>query len=259
MDQNNQQPGAPIVPSPPSVPPVSSMPPAAPGQGVPPVAPKSQKKVIIIIIIVSVFVFLAIAGVAVAFSMNAQSQLQKKAKESLQAAIERESRKDNASNNSADADKAKDNNEYKVPSNCVSANDLRQGFDYLKNSKYLEDSPNTNYLVGDTIFFEAGATSLNYGDVSISRLDELANFYKNNKGKQFVYRLKSSVYEGVGAEVGSEKALAIARANKIENELISRGVPKDRIVIDESTSGTTDPDTVRNVNISIEKSGECAI
>lgn len=79
------------------------------------------------------------------------------------------------------------------------------------------------------MFFKPDSTN---EDSFLSFYDDLADFAEKNKDKQWKFRLEGSTY-GSDTAAAVSKQLADERANKVRSQLESRGVPADRIVIDE--------------------------
>lgn len=69
--------------------------------------------------------------------------------------------------------------------------------------------------------------------------DDWADFAKHNADKQWKFRLEGSTY-GPDAGTAASKQLASARSQKVKAQLVSRGVPEDRIIIDPSHNYDTE-------------------
>lgn len=142
-----------------------------------------------------------------------------------------------------------------IAATCISPDDMTAGFDDYPDTD--EDSFNSmNFLVIENIFFLADSAEYEYPDIAAKRLDGLARFYKNNSQKQFMYELSGSTYESSASDAGS--VLASERVEKVKQELLSRGVPEDRLSIGEARF-SANHESSRNVDITLKKSGNCTV
>lgn len=135
---------------------------------------------------------------------------------------------------------------------CVTVGDLKDFFDVEIPAVNLEES---TYLNGITVFFEADSSVYSYADQTLEHYDKYAGFYTTYNKKNFNYYLRASTYESAASETGQK--VAQERADKVKSELVSRGVPAERIIIDESTVSTYDPESMRNVSIDLRNSETC--
>ncbi len=80
----------------------------------------------------------------------------------------------------------------------------------------------------DDMFFKPDTTN---EDSFLDVYDDWADFAKHNENKQWKFRLEGTTYGADNATPAAQK-LANARSEKVKAELIKRGVPEDRIIID---------------------------
>lgn len=200
--------------------------------------PQKSHLGLIIGIIIGIFVLIALAGVVYGVVNSANNKAKQLAAE------QQETKNDQISNGK---------NSTTPKTGCVNANDLRDYFDLNVTTSDLED---TTYLNGMTIFFEADSSSVySFPEQVPKDYDEFANFYTIYGAKTFNYHLRASTYESTTSNTGQK--IAEERANKVKNELISRGVPADRIIIEEPTVSTYDPEAMRNVALDLRNSNAC--
>ena len=216
------------------------VPPAGPpqaGPAQPPQAPQKKHTGLIIGIIVAVVVLLVggIIGTVVAFR-SIQDKATQLVKETAKTTEESES-------------------SVQVAANCVTPSDLTAGFDYYPDTG-IDSFNGTNYLIGDNVFFLPDSTTYEFPDQDVERFDTLAQFYKNNSKKQFIFELSGSTHEDSTSDAGA--VLAAQRVEKVKQELVSRGVPADRFI---TAAARTDADSEasRNVGLVLMKSGSCAM
>lgn len=224
------------------------VPPAGPpqaGPAQPPQAPQKKHTGLIIGIIVAVVVLLVggIIGTVVAFR-----SIQSKA---TQLVKERES---SASKEKANTTEQNEST-MQVAAHCIAPSDLTAGLDYYPDMG-IDSFNGTNYLIADNVFFLPDSTAYEFPDQDVERFDTLAQFYKNNSKKQFVFELSGSTHENSTSDAGA--ILATQRVEKVKQELVSRGVPVDRFITAEARMDA-DSEASRNVGITLMKSGSCAI
>ena len=80
----------------------------------------------------------------------------------------------------------------------------------------------------DHMFFKPDSTT---EDIDLSAYDDWADFATHAKDKQWKFRLNGSVY-GSDAQTAASQKLANDRAERVHSQLVSRGVPETRFVID---------------------------
>lgn len=206
-----------------------------------PVMPQPQKSNtgLIIGIVAGVVVLLAVVGLIAAFYMGVFGK-----------ATQNSQKNQPTSQNTSTTTTTKSTADT---SSCVTAADLEKAFKVQTDQK---DFDSMNYLYGTSIFFEADSTADSFPDQVGEEYDKFAQFYKDNSTKQFAIHLTASTYEASTSDAGTK--LATERVNKVKDALTSRGVPSDRIVIETPRVSTYDPESTRNVDVSMEKSGSCA-
>ena len=216
------------------------VPPAGPPQAgptQPPQAPRKKHTGLIIGIVIAVVVLLAggIIGTVVALR-GIQDKATQLVKETAKTTEESES-------------------SVQVAANCVTPSDLTAGFDYYPDMG-IDSFNGTNYLIGNNVFFLPDSTTYEFPDQDVERFDTLAQFYKNNSKKQFIFELSGSTHEDSTSDAGA--VLAAQRVEKVKQELVSRGVPADRFI---TAAARTDADSEasRNVGLVLMKSGSCAM
>ncbi len=216
------------------------VPPAGPPQAgptQPPQAPRKKHTGLIIGIVIAVVVLLAggIIGTVVALR-GIQDKATQLVKETAKTTEESES-------------------SVQVAANCVTPSDLTAGFDYYPDMS-IDSFNGTNYLIGDNVFFLPDSTTYEFPDQDVERFDTLAQFYKNNSKKQFIFELSGSTHEDSTSDAGA--VLAAQRVEKVKQELVSRGVPADRFI---TAAARTDADSEasRNVGLVLMNSGSCAM
>ena len=216
------------------------VPPAGPPQAgptQPQQAPRKKHTGLIIGIVIAVVVLLAggIIGTVVALR-GIQDKATQLVKETAKTTEESES-------------------SVQVAANCVTPSDLTAGFDYYPDMG-IDSFNGTNYLIGNNVFFLPDSTTYEYPDQDVERFDTLAQFYKNNSKKQFIFELSGSTHEDSTSDAGA--VLAAQRVEKVKQELVSRGVPADRFI---TAAARTDADSEasRNVGLVLMKSGSCAM
>jgi len=85
----------------------------------------------------------------------------------------------------------------------------------------------TDNYTGD-MFFKPNTTQ---EDSLMSVYDDWADFYTHNSTKQWKFRLEGSTY-GSDSGTPASQQLANARSQEVQAQLVKRGVPADRIIID---------------------------
>lgn len=93
-------------------------------------------------------------------------------------------------------------------------------------STYDPAAYTSNYTAD--MFFKPDSTT---EDSLLSVYDDWADFAKHTADKQWKFRLEGSTY-GSDAGTAASKQLAQARTDKVKSQLISRGVPANRIVVE---------------------------
>lgn len=143
------------------------------------------------------------------------------------------------------------------PSRCVVFNDI--GKDTLDSMGLWDNEEEFNslesdHIYTDTIFFNPDSVSYQYPDITGESMDKIARFSKKTQNKDFIIKIKGSTF----GEQPSDGATALAsqRSVMVKNELISRGVPADKIVVQEPETSIYE-ETARNAYINILHSGVC--
>lgn len=80
----------------------------------------------------------------------------------------------------------------------------------------------------DDMFFKPDSTN---EDSFLSVYDDWADFAKHNENKQWKFRLEGTTYGSDHATAAAQK-LANDRSAKVKAELVKRGVPAERVIID---------------------------
>jgi outer membrane protein OmpA-like peptidoglycan-associated protein len=109
----------------------------------------------------------------------------------------------------------------------------------------------------DMLFFEPDSTVIGYEPALTELADHTAKFYKALPDKNYKFQIIGSVNESSSTEAG--KTLALQRAEKIKNAMVSAGVPESKIFMDSPKNETsaTDPEIYRRVDINIQSAAEC--
>ena len=109
----------------------------------------------------------------------------------------------------------------------------------------------------ETYFFQPDSTTYQYKEITEESLQEIADFYGNNKTKQFTINLSGKVYENGTTDSGL--ALSNQRAQKIKDELVARGVSSSLIIIDapQEASATYGDGSERNVDLIVTSPASC--
>ncbi len=137
-----------------------------------------------------------------------------------------------ATSNSTEADTTADTEKTASTLACLTQDDYKW-FEYNKQPSTVtfDDTYDpvkiTLNKTGD-MFFKPDTTN---EDSFTSVYDDWADFAKHNENKQWKFRLQGSTF-GSDATQASGKKLANERSEKVKTELVKRGVPADRIVID---------------------------
>lgn len=113
--------------------------------------------------------------------------------------------------------------------------------------------------VGDTYFFQPDSTTYTYPDQTAKYTQQVADWFANNKTKNFTIRLSGKVHESGTTQSGI--TLSNQRAQKIKDELVSKGVTASMIVIDppQESSATYNDGSERNVDLSLLSPKGCEV
>lgn len=139
-------------------------------------------------------------------------------------------------------------------SGCVSAVDLQKGFEYLGDDA-IENFSEINDMTSSYIFFEPGTSKSRFEETNKSAYDLMANFYKNHTRQKFVYNIIASTTKKELSE--ADKKLADSRSKTVRDELLGRGLPQERVTVNEVHLGVANPELDNNITITLSKSGEC--
>jgi outer membrane protein OmpA-like peptidoglycan-associated protein len=150
------------------------------------------------------------------------------------------------------ADTSKDDSPSPAPAktaSCLTLSDLKSlsytGIDSLATKQTLE-----------SFYFLADSTAYESASLSSSSLKSVAKLYSTFSAKTFSLSVRGAVNEATASAGGSQ--LATDRANKVKADLVSLGVPADRITIDAPEAGTMDNQTVyRTVTLFVFAPSDC--
>lgn len=112
------------------------------------------------------------------------------------------------------------------PSSCLTRSDL----DHIDSTSIY-----ARYIRGATMIFLPQTTDYKTARGGGLLLDRMASFYENANAKDFVFELRGYMQtSGLSEdERESREDLFQQRATKLQQDLVQRGVPLDRILIDE--------------------------
>ncbi len=161
----------------------------------------------------------------------------------------------NTKTSSTDTTKKDETTQTTAATTCLTVADLK-----ASDITYI-DTESLNAYIGtpgylETLFFNPDSTDYTYDDGG-QDFDKIAKIYKDHPTKRYTFHLVASVHESASTAAGA--ALANQRAEKVKNELVSRGVPAERIeVMPTETSNYTDaPEIDRNIEIKLSLPADC--
>ncbi len=213
---------------------------------------KKSTKIIIASVVAAVVLLLVIVLAAVALS--GYVGVQNKAKQE-----QVQSTKTTDSKTKKPGAPANDNSGISLrdPSRCVVFNDI--GKDTLDSMGLWDNeeefsSLESDHIYTDTIFFNPNSVSYESPESTEESITKIVRFSKKTQNKDFIIKIKGSTF----GEQPSDEATALAnqRSVMVKNELISRGVPADKIVVQEPEMSIYE-ETARNAYINILHSGVC--
>lgn len=140
---------------------------------------------------------------------------------------------DNGSSKKKDSDTSP--TPTKTAAKCLTSADFRRsGYTHVKDGYFVLENGKFDFR---SIFFKPDSTAYEY-ETSNVEMAKLGLLYKFNTDKQFSIELVGQTYEANKSSEGTK--LALERANRIKRELISQGIPEDRIVVSEPTIANHD-------------------
>ena len=151
----------------------------------------------------------------------------------------------------------KKQNLAKSNSKCLTSADFRKaGYDYMKDGSFTLNNGKYNFK---NVFFNADSTQYTYEGVAVDELAKLGSLYKSNIQKEFSIELVGQTYESSKTSVGTK--LAMERADKVKQGLVSQGFPENKIIISEpkvANHDSSDDTADRNVTIYLVVPQECS-
>lgn len=151
----------------------------------------------------------------------------------------------------------KEQNLAKSNSKCLTSADFRKaGYDYMKDGYFTLSDGKYNFK---NVFFNADSTQYTYEEIAVDELAKLGSLYKSNSQKEFSIELVGQTYESSKTSAGTK--LAMERADKVKQGLVSQGFPESKIIISEpkiANHDNNDDTADRNVTIYIVAPQECS-
>ena len=134
---------------------------------------------------------------------------------------------------------------------CLTSADFRRsGYTHVKDGYFVLENGKFNFR---SILFKPDSTQYQRGTSNVE-MAKLGVLYKFNTDKRFSIEL-------VPNETGEDSKLALERADKIKRDLVSNGIPEDKITVSEPTVANHDNsnDTAdRNVTIYFVAPQKCS-
>lgn len=125
-------------------------------------------------------------------------------------------------------------------SNCLTVDDLKSNgvtfIDTLGEKTYFSD-----------LFFNADSTTYRSDSIAATELGKVADLYKKTSSKNYGFAVQGSVYESASTSSGVQ--LAKSRSQKVKDQLVSLGIPADKITVMEPTNGAFDAEATRNITV----------
>lgn len=151
----------------------------------------------------------------------------------------------------------KKQNLAKSNSKCLTSADFRKaGYDYMKDGYFTLSDGKYNFK---NVFFNADSTQYTYEGIAVDELAKLGSLYKSNSQKEFSIELVGQTYESSKTSAGTK--LAMERADKVKQGLVSQGFPENKIIISEpkiASHDNSDDTADRNVTIYLVVPQECS-
>ncbi|MCP9453798.1 MAG: hypothetical protein NNC24_00305 [Candidatus Nanosynbacter sp. P11B_S7_bin.28.1] len=151
----------------------------------------------------------------------------------------------------------KKQNLAKSNSKCLTSADFRKaGYSHMKEGLFVLNDGKYNL---ENIFFNADSSQYTYEGVTIDKLGKLGSLYKSNSQKEFSIELVGQTYESSKTSAGTK--LAMERADKVKQGLVSQGFPENKIIISEpkiANHDSSDDTADRNVTIYLVVPQECS-
>lgn len=151
----------------------------------------------------------------------------------------------------------KKQNLAKSDSKCLTSADFRKaGYDYMKDGSFTLSNGKYNFK---NVFFNADSTQYTYEGIVVDELAKLGSLYKSNSQKEFSIELVGQTYESSKTSAGTK--LAMERADKVKQGLVSQGFPESKIIISEpkiANHDNSDDTADRNVTIYLVVPQECS-
>ena len=151
----------------------------------------------------------------------------------------------------------KKQNLAKSDSKCLTSADFRKaGYDYMKDGSFTLSDGKYNFK---NVFFNADSTQYTYEGIAVDELAKLGSLYKSNSKKEPPTELVGQTYESSKTSAGTK--LAMERADKVKQGLVSQGFPENKIIISEpkiANHDSNDDTADRNVTIYLVVPQECS-
>ena len=160
---------------------------------------------------------------------------------------------------SKDEKKSEDKKQNLAKSNskCLTSADFRKaGYGYMKDGSFTLNNGKYNFK---NVFFNADSTQYTYEGIAVDELAKLGSLYKSNSQKEFSIELVGQTYESSKTSAGTK--LAMERADKVKQGLVSQGFPENKIIISEpkiANHDSSDDTADRNVTIYLVVPQECS-
>lgn len=142
-------------------------------------------------------------------------------------------------------------------SKCLTSADFRKaGYGYMKDGSFMLNNGKYNFK---NVFFNADSTQYTYEGIAVDELAKLGSLYKSNSQKEFSIELVGQTYESSKTSAGTK--LAMERADKVKQGLVSQGFPENKIIISEpkiASHDNSDNTADRNVTIYLVVPQECS-
>lgn len=151
----------------------------------------------------------------------------------------------------------KKQNLAKSDSKCLTSADFRKaGYGHMKDGSFTLSDGKYNFK---NVFFNADSTQYTYEEIAVDELAKLGSLYKSNSQKEFSIELIGQTYESSKTSAGTK--LAMERADKVKQGLVSQGFPENKIIISEpkiASHDNSDNTADRNVTIYIVAPQKCS-
>lgn len=133
---------------------------------------------------------------------------------------------------------------------CLTASDLK-----ANGITHIEDESLGEKTFFTDLFFNADSTVYRSDNVASAELAKAAALYSSTRSKNYGFAVQGSVYQATSTAGGVQ--LAMERSQKVKDQLVSRGVAADKIVVLEPTNSAYDADAARNITVFLTVPASC--